>query len=205
MPNPAACTSRCSTIPTASRRISGSHDIGLVVGQAGGEIFNEEHTDPARVVVFKYDDFPATISRDDGMEAGFKEAVPDANFLGRYEGFNEETSYDLDPAAHRQQNPFNVILSITDVGAYGAIKALEEANFDPSSVIIVSANGESYAQELIRDGEFLRGTVALNREESSQIAIDAAVKMLAGSTVPETISYPPGDILTREVLQARDG
>ena len=72
-------------------------------------------------------------------------------------------------------------------------------------MIIVSANGESYAQELIRDGQFLRGTVALNREESSQIAVDAIVKMLAGSQVPETISYPPGDILTREVLQARDG
>ena len=97
---------------------------------------------------------------------------------------------------------FNVILAMTDAGAYGAIRALQEADYDPDSVIIVSTNGESYAEELIREGRFLRGTVTINREESSRLAVYSTVKMLAGSPVPETLSYPPGDVLTREVLMA---
>ena len=91
---------------------------------------------------------------------------------------------------------------MTDAGAYGAIDAMQEAGFDPNSVIVVSANGEAYAQELIRDGTFLRGTVAINREQSSQLAVDATIKMLAGAEVPEFLSYPPGDVLTRDVLMA---
>ena len=48
----------------------------------------------------------------------------------------------------------------------------------------------------------MRGTVALNREESSQIAVDTTIKMLAGSPVPEIVVYPPGDVYTKEVLEA---
>jgi ABC-type sugar transport system substrate-binding protein len=156
-------------------------------------------------VVFSNPGIPAADSRDDGMEAGFREIVPNATILGRYRGFTEAEGYATVKSLIDSDTAFNVILAINDVSAYGAVRALQEAGFDPSSVIIVSANGESYAQELIRDGEFLRGTVAINREQGSQIAVNSIVKMLAGSEVPEFIAYPPGDILTREVLQARDG
>jgi ABC-type sugar transport system substrate-binding protein len=184
---------------------SNSYDTGLVVGRLAGQIARDSFTDPARVVVFANPGIPAADSRDDGMEAGFREIVPNGTFLGRYPGSTEEQGYAAVQSLIESGAEFNVILALNDVSAYGAIQALQEAGFDPNSVIIVSANGESYAQELIRDGEFLRGTVAINREEGSQIAVDAIAKMLAGSEVPEIVSYPPGDILTREVLQARDG
>jgi ABC-type sugar transport system substrate-binding protein len=191
--------------PYGVQQDSNSYDIGTVVGRLAGQVYTSEHTGPAQVVVFSYKGFPATDRRDDGMEAGFKEAAPGANLLGRYEGFTQDAAYNSIKQLIAQGKPFNVILSITDTGAYGAVKAMQEANFDPNSVIIVSAGGESYAQELIREGQFLRGTVEINHEESSQIAVNAIVKMLAGSPVPQTISYAPGEILTREVLAARDG
>jgi len=181
---------------------SNSYDIGLVVGRLAGQNFIDSGFAQARVVTLTNPGFPAAESRNEGMEDGFREIVPNAAFLGRFSGFTQDSAQETIQSMIDAGTSFNVILSVTDAGAYGAIRALEAANFAPDSVIIVSANGESYAQELIREGSFLRGTVSLNREESSQIVVDAIIKMLAGSVVPETISYPPGDVLTREVLEA---
>lgn len=181
---------------------SNSYDIGLVVGRLAAQNFTESGFDQARVVTLTNLGFPAAETRSEGMETGFREIVPDAVFLGRYSGFTQDDGQETIQSLIDADTSFNVILSMTDAGAYGAIRALEAAGFDPSSVIIVSANGESFAQELIREGKFLRGTVALNREQSSQIVVDVIIKMLAGSVVPETINYPPGDVLTREVLEA---
>ena len=188
--------------PYGVQQDSNSYDIGTVVGRLAGQIYHEEHSTPPQVIVLSKEGFTAADNRDDGMEDGFRQTVPDAKFVGRIPGFTEDESYASVADLISKKVHFDVILAINDVGAYGAVKAMEEAGFDPQSVIIVSANGESYAQELIRQGEFLRGTVTLNRQESSQISIDATVKMLAGSEVPQIVSYPPGDVLTREVLMA---
>jgi ABC-type sugar transport system substrate-binding protein len=182
---------------------SNNYEMGLVIGRLAGQFYNEEHGGTAQVVVFSRPGFPAADARNDGMEAGFRDTVPNTNFLGRFEGWNQDNAYETVRKLIEDGTPFDVILAISDVSAYGAIKAMQEAGLDPNSVIVVSANGEAYAQQLIRDGQFLRGTVETDLEESAQIAVDAAVKMLAGSEVPEFVSYSPGDILTKEVLTAR--
>jgi ribose transport system substrate-binding protein len=189
--------------PYGVKQDSNSYEIGLFVGRLAAQNFMEDGFENARVVVLANPGSAAADSRDDGMETGFRESIPDATFTGRVSGNTQDVSYESIRQLIEDGVEFNVILALNDAGAYGAIEALREANYDPASVIIVSANGESYAQELIREGEFLRGTVTLNREQSSQIAIDATIKMLAGSPVPEIITYAPGEILTREVLEAR--
>jgi ABC-type sugar transport system substrate-binding protein len=188
--------------PYGVKQDSSSSEIGLVVGRLAAQNFMDEGWDEARVVVFSYPGFPATEARSNAMEEGFREEVPEATFLERVPGYTQDAAYASTKQLLDAGADFNVILSINDAGAYGAIQALDEAGLAPDSVIIVSANAESFAQELIRQGRFLRGTVALNREESSQIAVDATVKMLAGSAVPEIVSYPPGDVYTKEVLEA---
>ncbi len=189
--------------PYGVKEDSSSYDIGLVVGRLGGQIFEDEHSGQTpKVVVLTYPGLPAADQRANGMEAGFREVVPDVVFGKPYDGFTQEAGHDAIKALIDDGVAFNVILAMTDAGAYGAIDAMQKAGFDPDSVIVVSANGEAYAQELIRNGTFLRGTVAINREESSQIAVDATVKLLAGVEVPEYLSYPPGDVLTRDVLMA---
>jgi ribose transport system substrate-binding protein len=188
--------------PYGVKQDSNSYEIGRVVGRLGGQNFVEEERGEARALVLAYPGFPAAETRAEGMMDGFREEVPDVTFVGTYSGFTEDVAYESVREALEDGVEFNVILSMTDEGAYGAIRVLQETGHAPDSVIIVSANGEPFAQELIREGTFLRGTVAYNREQSSQIAIDTLVKMLAGSPVPEFVSFPPGDVLTREVLAA---
>ncbi|MEP7293817.1 MAG: protein kinase, partial [Chloroflexota bacterium] len=150
--------------PYGVKQDSNSREIGVVVGRLAAQNFIQSALGEARVAVLSNPGFPATDSRDEGMETGFSELVADANFTGRVPGFTQEDAYNSVKALIDNRVDFNVILAINDAGAYGAIQAMQEADFDPTSVIVVSANGEAYAQELIRDGEFLRGTVASNRE-----------------------------------------
>jgi len=96
-------------------------------------------------------------------------------------------------------------LSINDAGVFGAIAAMEQAGFAPDSVIISSVDAEALAREYIRNGYFMRGSVAISRAEFSRTAVDAMVKLLAGSTLPETIVVPPGDVVTAASLESDGG
>jgi ABC-type sugar transport system substrate-binding protein len=182
---------------------SNSFEIGLQIGRLGGQFFQDGKMGTARVVLLGDSEASAIERRLDGMEAGFKEMVPEALIVGRYPGTSQEPSYQSIQQLIESNTEFNVILAVRDASAYGAIQAMQEADFDPESIIVVSANGEDYAQQLIRTGTFLRGTVAVNIEESGRLAIYASIKMLAGSEVPEFLTYSGGEILTRAVLAAR--
>ncbi|MCZ7547346.1 MAG: hypothetical protein M5R40_29210 [Anaerolineae bacterium] len=97
---------------------------------------------------------------------------------------------------------FDVILSINDAGAYGAINALEAAGIPPDAVVIVSVDAEAKARRLIRDGQYLRGSIeVVGPESGAGPSVHAAIKLMAGGTVPETILLPPGEVVTRETLQ----
>ena len=160
--------------------------------QAGRANLQQEHTDRAQVVVLSRLGLPAADNRADGMEVGFRShRARRARCLGASMAITQDLAYAAVQKLIDDDIHFNVILRSATRALTARSKRCRKPNFDPNSVIVVSANGESYAQELIRDGQFLRGTVAANLEASSQIAVDAVVKMLAGSPVPEFHQLPP--------------
>jgi hypothetical protein len=67
-------------------------------------------------------------------------------------------------------------------------------------VDIVSANAEGPILDLIRRGTYVRGTLAVRREQLSRLAVYGVIKLLAGSTTPELYTFPPGDMITAETL-----
>ncbi len=79
---------------------------------------------------------------------------------------------------------------------------MEKAGILPDQVVISSVDAEELAKAYIRKDYFIRGSVAVDRQQFSHAAVDAMVKLLAGSTLPETLLVPPGGVVTRQVLQA---
>jgi ABC-type sugar transport system substrate-binding protein len=100
---------------------------------------------------------------------------------------------------------FDVILSINDAGSYGAIAAMENARFPHDSVVVSSVDAESVARQYISEGYFMRASVVVPRLYFAQTAVNAMVKILAGSTIPETYLVPPGQVITRENLATSPG
>jgi ribose transport system substrate-binding protein len=157
----------------------------------------------AEVIILDYPDLPIIVTRAKGLEDGLREYAPEAHVIGRYKGGTREFAEASVDRLIKQGVTFNVILSINDAGSFGAIAAMEKAQIAPDSVIISSVDAEALARDYIRKGYFMRGSVAIDREEFSRTAINVMVKLLAGSTLPETFVVPPGDVLTRDALAAQ--
>jgi ABC-type sugar transport system substrate-binding protein len=179
---------------------SDNYEIGLRIGRYAGEILRDEHGGEGNVFVLNYPGFPSADVRTDGMKAGVNEIAPNATFVGEGRGFTREDGYQTISNALNSDLSFDIIVSMNDAGSFGAIDALQEAQIPTDEVAIVSANAEPLALEYIRDQQYLRGTVGVNRTEGSHIAFDGIVRMLAGATLPETIVFAPGELYTADTL-----
>jgi ABC-type sugar transport system substrate-binding protein len=84
----------------------------------------------------------------------------------------------------------DVVVSINDAGAYGALQALEAAKKDPKATIIVGIDAEKQALELIKAGGMYRGTVDTQPARTGEMVAQGVVKLLAGATVPRDIRVP---------------
>lgn len=174
--------------------------MGVEAGRAAGRIIRDELGGQARVIILDYPDLPHIVARANGMQDGLLEFAPGARVLGRYLGATRDNGRASINRLLEQRTEFNVILSINDAGSYGAIDALEAAEIDPASVIISSVDAEAFAREYIRENYFMRASVDVGREQFSQTAVDAMVKLLAGATLPEMFLVPPGQAITQADL-----
>jgi ABC-type sugar transport system substrate-binding protein len=140
------------------------------------------------------------------MRDGLLELAPDATIVGSFfGGATRDTGYETVRSLLEQGVEFDVILALSDATAFGAIQALEEAGVPPEDVLIFSVNGEPLALQHIRDGHFLRATVELGREAASQMAIDAAIKMLGDGHLPQVLRAPEGIVINRDWVLANQG
>ncbi len=170
--------------------------LGLAPGRYAGLLVAEQLDGQADVVILDFPELPSIVLRADGLEAGLLEHAPRARVIGRYLGGTRAAGHRSISALIEAGVHFDVILSINDAGAYGAIDALAEAGFEPDSVIVTGVDAEILARQYIREGYFLRASVDVGAEELSHGSLNAVVKLLAGSTVPQVILTEPGDLIT---------
>jgi ABC-type sugar transport system substrate-binding protein len=172
------------------------------MGHYAGQIIEEKWNGQATVLILAVPGLPASDNRTNGIEEAIRGLTSQANILPEVEGNTREEAYSIVRQYLQQNIDINVIVSINDAAAVGAVDALQEANIPPEDVDIVSANAEPPTLDLIRQGTFIRGSLAINREQLSHLAIYGVIKQLAGATIPEYFSYPPGDMITSETLAA---
>jgi serine/threonine protein kinase/DNA-binding LacI/PurR family transcriptional regulator len=169
--------------------------MGLEAGRAAGRIVLDEMGGQAQVVVLDFPDLEPLVTRANGLENGLHEIAPEAQVIGRYLGATAANGELSVRRLIEQGVEFNVVLSINDAGAYGAIAAMEDAGFDPSSVVITSVDAESVARQYIQQSYFMRASVDVGRQLFAQTAVSAMVKLLAGATMPEVYLVPPGQVI----------
>lgn len=183
--------------------VSGADDyeMGLKAGRLAGEYIRDELDGRARVIILDFPDLENIVQRADGIEEGILETAPDVEIIGRYLGATRDNGYSSVQNALEDSIEFDVIASINDAGAYGAIDALVEADYMPDSIAIFGIDAEQLAKEYITEGYFMRGTLQVGRKESAEAAINLTIRMLAGDTVPELIHISPGDVVTAGTLE----
>jgi ABC-type sugar transport system substrate-binding protein len=178
--------------------------LGYVPGQYAGEVLQDRLGGRGGVIILDYPDLEAVVIRANGMEDGLLSRSPEAEILGRYLGGTQEFAYESVKGLLEEGIKFEVVLSINDAGAYGAIQALEEFDYQGDEVIIVSVDAEVQARQYMREGRFIWGSVAAGRTESAKAAIDAMVDLLAGEPIAENILTEPGELITRQTLAEQE-
>ncbi|MBK8134636.1 MAG: protein kinase [Chloroflexi bacterium] len=174
--------------------------LGHKPGVYMGQMVRDELGGQAKVVVMAFDDLPDVQARADGMIAGLLEGAPEAEIVARVRGATTDWGKESIQQLLADGVEFNVILSINDAGAFGALAALEEAGIAYDAVNIAGVDAEILAQRYIREGKYFRVTVEAGRTVYASAAVDVIIKLLAGASVPEFIYIQPGELFTRESL-----
>ena len=162
-------------------------DLGCANGQLAGEAINKVLGGKATVAILDYPDLPNVVIRADNIEKCLKEVAPNATIVGRFKGGTTDFGQTSMENALQANPNIDVVASINDAGAYGALTALEAAGKDPAKTIIVGIDGEAHAKELIKQGGMYYGTIDANPAGTGVMAIDAVIKLLAHATVEKNI------------------
>lgn len=179
------------------------YQVGRTAGEYVGQIL-DENGDPARIVLLTAPDYPFSEDRTQGFLDGLNSQQPSIEVVAQYPtGADRNASENEIAALIRNGVEFDAIFSVTDSGAYGASAALEAAGVAPDDVIIASVNAESLALDEIYNHEYLRASVDIARNSGSQGALNAAVKLLGGGTLPETLTLPPPTVITYDIIAAQ--
>lgn len=175
-------------------------DLGYAAGQYAGQLITKELGGKAKVAILDYPDVPVVVIRADNIEKALKKEAPDATIVGRFLGGTPDNGLKSMEDALQKTSDINVVVSINDAGAYGAVKALEGAGKKPGDVIVVGIDAEKQAKENILNGYFFRGTVDTSPAITGVMTAEAAVKILAGSKFPQSIAVPV-TLVTKEYLE----
>jgi serine/threonine protein kinase len=176
-----------------------NEDMGRAVGSYAGDMINKEMGGKANVAILDYPPVSVTVLRADAMKTALLEKAPNVNIVGRWQGGLPEDGERSMLDALKSHPEINVVMSINDAGAYGAVKALRKAGVKPSDVAIISVDAETEARRMIAEGDYFRASVDSGAVASGELAVDAAIKLLAGALVPKQV-FLPGEVVTRESL-----
>jgi ribose transport system substrate-binding protein len=165
-------------------------DLGCAAGQIAGDAIAREKGGQATVAILDFPSLPNIVVRADNLEKCLKQSAPNAKIVGHYLGGTSENGLKSLENALQAHPEIDVVASINDAGAYGAIKALEAAGKDPQQTIVVGIDAEAQAKDLIKQGKFFRGTVDTSPTQTGEMVLQAAVKLLAGSSAPKNVRVP---------------
>jgi len=162
-------------------------DLGCAAGELAGEAINTILGGKATVAILDYPDLPNVVIRADNIDSCLKKTAPNATIVGRFKGGITDFGQTSMENALQAYPDIDVVASINDAGAYGAMTALEAAKKDPAKTIIVGIDAEANAKDLIKAGGMYYGTVDTNPSETGVMAINAAIKLLANATLQKNI------------------
>jgi len=165
-------------------------DLGKAAGEYAAQLINDEMGGAANVAILDYPDVANVVLRADAIAAAITELAPDAVIVGNYLGGTTEFGLSSMETALQEHPEINAVVSINDAGAYGAMQALEANGNTADDTIIVGIDAEPQAIEYINNDTMYRGTVDTAPAETGRMTIKAAVKLLAGSTLPQNIRVP---------------
>lgn len=175
--------------------------IGRLAGDFTADALTAETAGHVNVVILDAPNYAYSEARVQGYLEGLSAYSGTIEIVGRFPTATEQVASQAAIAELLgSSETIDAIFSVVDTGAYGASTALANAGIPPDAIVLTSINAESLALSDIYNGNYLRASIDIARENGARSAVNAVVKLLGGGTIPETISLPTGNIITRDIM-----
>jgi ABC-type sugar transport system substrate-binding protein len=179
-------------------------EVGRLAGDFTAQTLEGGNPRQVGVVILDAPDYSYSEARVQGFIEGLSTAPDTVEIIGRHPTATNQAASEAAVAELIQRGQaIDAIFSVVDTGAYGAVAALSQAGISPDSVIVTSVNAESLALNQIYNQRYLSASIDIARDASARGAVDAAVKLLGGGTLPGIITLPSGIVITRDIMISR--
>lgn len=172
---------------------------GVMLGRWVGQYACEHWGGRARVLDLTYH-LPNTQQRSNGFKTGLSEVIPESgkevlslNAYSRY-----DTAYQLTLDALRVKQDINIIFTINDTNAAGALNACKDLGINPDDLIIVSFGLDGdITRNAIMEGTCYKASLAMFPELVGPTCVEAVIAAFNDRALPSQL-ITPFTIISRE-------
>jgi DeoR/GlpR family transcriptional regulator of sugar metabolism/ABC-type sugar transport system substrate-binding protein len=177
-----------------------NYQAGLALGHWAGEYAREHFRGEANVLDLTYH-LANTQDRSRGFFDGVKEILPNAKLVLSINTQSRfEMAYQLTRDALTIHKNINVIFGMNDTSALGAVRACDDLEIDPQSLIVLPFGLEGdTCRGLLAQGRYFKAGLAMFPEIVGPVCIEAAIAIWDQQSIPLNYSTP-FSVLTSETL-----
>lgn len=162
--------------------------FGRALGELAGEIANQRYDGRAKTVLLYYGQTPGTLQIRAAMRDALLSSAPNVEIVADYRVLWENEI----PAIVEELRTldFDLIVALHQRAAVPLADGLAAAGYESSDISIVTMIADSQTRAYLDEGYFLRAGVEIAVPLIGQASMDAAVKLLGGGAVPQTVRLP---------------
>jgi ribose transport system substrate-binding protein len=167
---------------------------GRTIGKLAGEWITKNLNATAKVALLTYEKGDWARQRRQGVEAGLKEAAPNAKIVARQDALSETEGLNVTNTLLQAHPDLNAVLAIEETateGAYEAFIRKGHAKNDPK-VFLAGIDGTIKALKLLEAGDTMyRGSAALSLKSIGEGIVTEADRLIKGGSGPFKLDYTP--------------
>jgi ribose transport system substrate-binding protein len=160
------------------------HDMGETIGMEAGKWIRDKLNGKAEVLILDNDRIPQMIARKDGIKAGIKKYAPGAVIVAEQPAPGTSEAMQTTENVLQAHPKLQVIVSVNDASALGALAAVESANRSNATFFIGGVDATPEARAKIAAGTAFRASVDNVPYANGQQDVDFAMKLIKGDKLP---------------------
>ena len=201
-----AVVQHVSSVPGADANVGVPEtEFGRQIGLAGGQWLTRAKPDqaPYQVAILNADSLGSgLLDRKAGLLAGLEEAVPAGSYevVSDVEAYSEEDALNAGTTILQADPELDLFLTVNDVGALGALAAIEAAGLDPATEPAAVGSLTRRGLEAVIAGRMPGGTAVPGAPHGVALA-HTMFALIAGQTPAFDQLVDPSQVLTVEEAQ----
>ncbi|NGO08744.1 sugar ABC transporter substrate-binding protein [Streptomyces sp. HC44] len=159
---------------------------GTLLGEAAAKWAEEELGGKGKIAFLTDSTIQLGRERTKGMIDAFTKLAPGVDVVAEEQAIDPDTALSKSNAILAKHPDLNIILGVTDSGAYGGFKALQQAGRkkDDAKTFVGGQDGSTPSLLAIREGTFYRASAALALKDIASAVVDVPRAVAAGKPNP---------------------